>query len=212
MGRDYSAAGAAARARAPAPAAAAVMRGVVRCGLRGFDRDDDGVGGRDQREAGGQLHVAGGDVVADVERGDVDLELLRQLAGRALDVDRVRDDVHDAAAVFHARRNADRVNGDRCGDRFGLRDALEIGRDRTMRDRVALHFAQQHRFFFAVDRRVDDVAPPPVEISSESAFTSTEIACDAAVAVEGAGDFALRGARAWRRSYRCRCGFRWSPK
>ena len=159
MCRNYSAAGAAAAGSAAAAGCGSGgERGVIGCRARAFDRNDDRVGRRDQREAGRQLHVAGGDVIVDVELADVDLEVLGQFARRPLDLERVGDDVHHAALIFHARRNADRDDVDRRVDRFGRGDALEIGRDRTVADRVALHFTEQHGLFLAADRRVDDVA------------------------------------------------------
>ena len=69
-----------------------------------LDRDDDGIGWGDHREPGRQRDLAGGDVVADVERRDVDLEVLGQLPGRALDLERVGDDVDNTALLLDARR------------------------------------------------------------------------------------------------------------
>jgi len=104
-----------------------------------------------------QFHVTRKYVIVDVERADVDLEVLRQFACRPLDLERMRDDVHDTAALFHARATPDRNDVDRCVDRFGRGHALEVSRDRTIEIGVPRSSPQQNRFFLAADRRVDDM-------------------------------------------------------
>ena len=102
------------------------------------------------------------DRVADLEAGQVDLEILRDGVGLGAHRDLVQHDVEHAAALDAGRRRfvpeVDRhLHGD---DRLGP-DAQEVEMERLVRHRVDLHVARQD----LVARALDVDLKPVVEVT-----------------------------------------------
>jgi len=89
---------------------------------------------------------------ADIEAGQINLEVGRDLIVGAGDLDVVAHDVQHAAALQAGRqRLVDEAHGHLDADAAVLADAHEIDVDRQVLDGIDLELARKHAALFAVD-------------------------------------------------------------
>ena len=125
---------------------------------------------------------------------DVDLDVLRNVGRQALDLDLAADELEDAALLLDALRLA--LDDDRNGDLEHAvhRDAVEVGVQQLVRDRIELVLLHEHR-----------VSPAPASFSEisvlapdsecrilSSAFGSTAIGVAALLAPSPAAPYTHR--------------------
>ena len=92
-----------------------------------------------------------------VERGDVDLERLRDVRRQAFDADRVHRLKDVAVTLLDGGRLAGDVDRDLDLDLLLQVDLVKVDVDRTKAAGVGLDLADQHLLVPAVDREVDQV-------------------------------------------------------
>ena len=137
--------------------------------------------------------------VADLEAGQVDLEMLGDGVGRAAHRDLVAHDVEDAAAleargggfVQEAHRHLD-------SDERILADAHEVDMDGEVANGIELHVARDHPRLLAVDVEGEDGAleVTGMELRVDRAVVDGDGLRRCLVAIENAGDAPLAARRA----------------
>ena len=166
-------------------------------GARGLDREDDRLGSREQSKALGQHDVAGGNVIVNAQRRDVDLEVLRDAACRPFDLQLVGDHIHDGAGVSNALGNPDGYDREPRVDRFVGRNPLKIGVYDAARDRMALNLAHQCGLPFAaaVGERQNRVAAGAMNHLFEGPRVDGDVLGDRAVSIKYRRNLARRSQR-----------------
>ncbi len=104
--------------------------------LRRGDRHHDTIGLLHQLDATGELDVLELQVVADLERRDVQRHLLRDVARQALDLYLSSDEIEHTTLVLDPGRRADELDRDRHGDDLIHQDALKIDVQHLMGHRI----------------------------------------------------------------------------
>ena len=103
--------------------------------------------------------------IVDLELGDVDLDVIRNLLRLDHDVDRMGDHVHGAAAL-HAgcRFGIDHTNWNGDADHRALAEPHEIHVQWVVADRIELEVARDDAVLLAVDLKVIDRGQKPAGI------------------------------------------------
>ena len=117
---------------------------------------------RQRLHAGRQLDVGQMQRVADFQRADVGLDELRNVLDRALELDRVGDDV-DGAAALHAGRTfrLHDVQGNADADGGAFAEPHEVHVDREILDRIEMEVARNHAVLLAVQIDVENRGQEP---------------------------------------------------
>ena len=168
------------------------------CGLDGvtcrLDGAYDHLFRRDQLEPF-EAQFAHLDALAQLETRHVDVEVLRNLLVRRLDVDLADRHVH-ASAVAYTLCQAGELHGNTDGDGLLVVDLVEVNVEQRVRYRVELQFLENRRVRFAVDDQLDDVDVRCVDHLAQFRHRSGEgdcyrLAVLVRLAIEVAGDEAL---------------------
>src|SRR3954470_19827503 len=148
-------------------------RGFQLFGVAGrrHDGDEGRVLGGQRLYAGRQLDVGEMQGVADFERTDVSLDELRDVLHAALELDRMRNDVHGAAALHAGRTfSLHHVQGNADADGGAFAEPHEVDMDREVLDRIEVVVARNHAVLVAFEVDVDQRGQEPAGKDARAQF------------------------------------------